>query len=393
MLKCVRTATSAAALTLIGVAMLPGGPGAAAQTGSMSATSAVPEQVVSDAETDVVAPALSFTGRYIAYVAIPRGQTPPRQELRRADLTSGRSELLNRSIDGGVASGNYSMPPVISANGSRVAFTTNATRLVPADTNGRFDGFVRDASTDTTLLTSVAFDGDVANGDSGMTSLSKNGRYAVFTSRGTDVVPGSTTPNSDVYRRDLRNHDTVQVTVRPNGAPSRGPGSITADVSADGNLVAFDSYDSDLAPADGADQETDLFIRNMTTGRTRWLSKDLPVGANPEGVVISPDGRWVSSRWADGSLHLTRVGTRVTSTVTTDGYALLGAFSSQLGRFVFVSDGVPYVRDLSTGASTAIITPDGGFATDVSVSGNGQFAAYDWFPDDGGPGLIFRVAL
>jgi hypothetical protein len=388
MLKCVRTATSAAALTLIAGAMLPGAPWAAA-------AAAVPQLVVSAAATDVFAPALSSNGRYVAHVAIRRGQTPPRQELRRADLaSSGGFELLNPSITGGVASGNYSFPPVISADGSRVAFTSSAARLVQGDTNGRYDAFVRDASTDTTLLSSVAFDGGVANRDSGMTSLSKNGRYAVFTSASTDVVPGSTTTNADVYRRDLTNNTTVQVTVRPNGAPSKGPGSSSADVSADGNLVAFNSYDTDLVNNDGADQEGDLFIRNMTTGKTLWLSPGLPAGANPTGVVISPDGQWVSSRWSDGSLHLTRVDTRVTTTVATEGYALTGSFSSQLGRFVFVSNGTPYVRNLSTGVNTAINTPaTGGSVSNVNISGNGQFAAYDWLPEDGGPSVIYRVAL
>jgi hypothetical protein len=293
-----------------------------------------------------------------------------------------------------LARGNYSRPPVISGNGSRVAFTSSATRLVAGDTNWRFDAFVRDASDDTTLLSSSAFDGDAANGDSGMTSLSKNGRYAVFTSSATDVVPGSTTTNADVYRRDLDGQTTVQVTVRPNGQPSRGPGSTSADVSADGNLVAFNSYNTDLAAADGDDNQTDLFIRNMTTGQTRWLSAGLPVGANPSGVVISPNGRWVSSRWdGDGSLHLTRVDTGVTSTVAAAGYALLGAFSTEMGRFVFISAGTPYVRDLATGVNTVIDTPDGGVVTSVTISGNGRHAAYDWRPEAGGPSRIFGVTL
>ena len=34
--------------------------------------------------------------------------------------------------------------------------------------------------------------------------MSKNGRYVVFTSDATDLVPGSTTTNSDVFRSDLR---------------------------------------------------------------------------------------------------------------------------------------------------------------------------------------------
>lgn len=388
MVTRVRTATSAAGLSLIAAAMLPGASWAAADTGS-------PQVVVSAAATDVFAPALSGTGRFVAHVAVRRGQTPLRQELRRVDLARGGGfDLLNPSITGGVARGNHSFPPVISADGSRVAFTSSGARLVQGDTNGRYDAFVRDASTDTTLLSSVAFDGGVANRDSGTTSLSRNGRYAVFTSASTDVVPGSTTTNVDVYRRDLTTSTTVQVTVRPNGAPSKGPGSSSADVSADGNLVAFNSYDTDLVTNDGADQEGDLFIRNMTTGVTLWLSPGLPAGANPAGVVISPDGQWVSSRWADGSLHLTRVSTRVRSTVVTEGYAQTGSFSSQRGRFVFVSNGTPYVRNLATGVTTAISTPaTGGSVSTVSISGNGQFAAYDWLPDDGSPSVIYRVEL
>jgi hypothetical protein len=391
MSKSARTLTVAAVLTLLAVAMPPGAPGAAKSF--LSGTESEPQPMPSDPLTDVSAPALSYTGRYVAHLAIRRDQASPRQQLRRTDFRYGGSELVNPSIDGGVAAGNYSRPPVISADGSRVSFTSTATRLVENDTNDRSDAFVRDATADITLLASVAFDGDAANGDTGMASLSKSGQHAVFTSSATDVVPGSTTPNADVYLRDLGTKTTVQVTVRPDGSPSRGPGSTSTDVSANGNLVAFNSYNTDLARTDSADQEADLFIRNMTTGRTRWLSAGLPVGANPSGVVISPNGRWVSSRWDDGSLHMTRVDTGVTSTVVTDGYALLGAFSSQLGRFVFVSAGGPYVRDLSTGVDTPIKVPDGGSVTAVTISGNGLFAAYDWIPDDGGPSRIFRVAL
>ena len=387
-----RTLTAAVGLSLVAVALSPEVP-AVAQRGPWSGTASGPEPVVSDPRADVGAPALSYTGRFMAYIAVRRDQTSPPQQVRRADLTSGGSQLLNPSVDGGVARGNYSMPPVISAAGSRVAFTSNAARLVADNSNGLFDSFVRDASTDTTLLASAASDGEAANGASGMTSLSKSGRYAVFTSSATDVVAGSTTTNADVYRRDLTTNTTVQVTVRRDGTPSRGPGSTSADVSADGNLVAFNSYDTDLAPTDSADHEADLFIRNMTTRRTRWLSDGAPPGANPAGVVISPDARWVASRWADGSLHLTRVDTGATSTVVINGYALLGAFSSQSGRFVFISAGRPYVRDLATGVDRALDVPDGGFATTVTVSGDGRFAAYDWSPDDGGPHQIYRVAL
>ena len=380
--RCVR---SASGILVAAVALAGAQPG--------SAFVPTPVQMPSDAQSDVGNPTLSYSGRYVAHRAKREGTGPLQQQVRRTDMDTGASKLLNPAVGGGLAPGNYSLTNVISANGARVAFTTTAAQLVAGDDNDRNDAFVRDASSDTTFLASVAFDGTAANGATGTASLSRNGRYVVFTSTATDVVPGSTTTNSDVYRRDLETGTTVQVTVRPNGSPSIGPGSQSTDVSANGNLVAFNSYNTDLAQADGADGESDLFIRNMTTGTTRWLSSGVPAGANPSGVVISPDGQWVSTRWDDGSLHLTRVSTGVTSTVVAEGFAQLGSFSSDLGRFVFMSGGQPYVRDLATGVNTAIPVPDGGMAQSVSISGNGEFAAYGWVPNDGTRSLIFRVAL
>jgi Tol biopolymer transport system component len=387
-----RTLAAAAGLTLCAVAMLPGAPGTA-QPGSRSTAGSTPRLVVSDAQTDVFAPALSYTGRYVAHLAIRRGQTPAVQQVRRTDLKSGNSVLLNPSIDGGVAVGNYSRPPVISADATRVSYSTDATRLVANDTNNAFDAFVRDVPAHATLLASVAFDGGVANGDVGQASLSKNGRYVVFTSNATDQVPGSTTTNTDVFRRDLTTGTTVQVSVRPDGSPSVGPGSLSTDINLNGNQVAFTSYNTDLGQNEGNDGEADLFVRDMTTNHTRWLSRLFPTGANPFGVVISPNGRWVSTRWDDGSLHLTKAGTGVTTTVTANGYALLGSFSSVQDRFVYVSEGGPFVRNLVTGVDTAIPVPAGGSVTSVTISGNGTYAAFDWIPADGSASQIFRVAL
>lgn len=358
-----------------------------------SASEPTLELMPSDSQTEVGNPTLSYTGRYVAHRAKRLGTGPLQQQVRRTDMATRASVLLNPAVGGGLAPGNYSLTNVISWDGARVAFTTTAARLVAGDTNGRNDAFARDVSTDTTFLASAASGGGAANGATGMASLSRNGRYVVFTSTATDVVPGSTTTNADVYRRDLQTGTTVQVTVRPNGAPSIGPGANSTDVSASGNLVAFSSYNTDLAPADGADGESDLFIRNMTTATTRWISSGIPAGANPSGVVISPDGQWVSSRWGDGSLHLTTVSTGVTSTVVADGFAELGSFSKELGRFVFMSADQPYLRDLVTGVTTPIPVPDGGTAHNVSISGNGMFAAYGWAPNDGSASRIYRTAL
>ena len=251
---------------------------------------------------------------------------------------------------------------------------------------------MRDIPSGATILVSRALDGAVSAADTGMVALADGGRFAVFTSGGTDLVAGSTTTNTDVFRRDLLTGTTVQVSVRPDGSPSRGPGSQSADVSANGRLVAFNSYDSDLVPGD-LDTESDLFIRDLTLGTTRLLTPSLPSGANPSGVVLSPDGRWVSSRWADGSLHLTAVATATTVEVAPDGYATGGSFSADGGLFAYSRDGHPVVLDLTTQRSLVLDVPTGGGAASVAVSGDGRTVAYGWVSLDETQARIYRVTL
>jgi Tol biopolymer transport system component len=383
-----RRVVSTVAVVLF-AALWPAGPTGAA-TAPPAAAGAVTVGSPILAITGAGASALSGTGRFIAYEVFDAGD---QARLLRKDRMSGRTKLLNRGIDGGVARGRYSQPPVISADGRRIAFVSSAARLVPDDTNGRSDAFVRDAATDSTILVSRAFDGGISNADSGSISLSKDGRYAVFISRGTDLVPGSTTTNSDVYRRDLTTGSTQQVTLRPDGTPSRGPGAGSADISADGRLVAFSSYKTDLTPVDGQDQEADLFVRDLTTGRTRWLSQNLPVGADPYGVVLSPDGRWVATRWADGSLHLTNVATATTTQVTSEGFTTTGTFTANGRLLVYISAYKAYLRDLTTGIDTELGTPAGGGAYCVTISAGGTLAAFDWIAFDGSQSGIYTVTL
>ena len=77
----------------------------------------------------------------------------------------------------------------ISGDGRYVAFSSDATNLVPADTNGYPDVFVRDRQTSTTARVSVTSSGSQGNGDSEVPSISQDGRYVAFYSCGQQ--PGS----------------------------------------------------------------------------------------------------------------------------------------------------------------------------------------------------------
>ena len=80
-----------------------------------------------------------------------------------------------------------------------MAFHSNASNLVPGDTNGISDIFVYDRQTDTIQRVSVAADGTQGNGNSMCPSISADGRYVAFDSDASNLVPGDTNGVNDVF--------------------------------------------------------------------------------------------------------------------------------------------------------------------------------------------------
>ena len=100
--------------------------------------------------------------------------------------------------------------PQWSANG-HVVFTSASAKLVPGDTNGRRDVFVRDLATGTTTLVSTGLNGLPANNDSDDASISADGRYVAFGSLASNLVAGDTNSFSDVFVRDLETGTTTRL--------------------------------------------------------------------------------------------------------------------------------------------------------------------------------------
>ena len=93
--------------------------------------------------------------------------------------------------------------PAISADGRFVAFDSEATNLVPGDTNDASDVFVRDRQTGTTRRVSVSSGGAQGNGASFDPAISADGRFVAFNSDATNLVPGDTNGAADVFVRTL----------------------------------------------------------------------------------------------------------------------------------------------------------------------------------------------
>ena len=150
--------------------------------------------------------ALSADGRYVAFQSgasnLVSGDINGTVDVFVHDCQTGQTVLASVASDGTPANG-ASFAPSISADGRYVAFESPATNLVSGDNNGTWDVFLHDCLTGETTLVSVASDGTQGNYYSGEASLSADGRYVAFESVATNLVPGDTNGILDVFVRWL----------------------------------------------------------------------------------------------------------------------------------------------------------------------------------------------
>ena len=200
------------------------------------------------------------------------------------------------SVDSAGNQGNRdSYSPSISADGRFVAFTSLASNIVPGDTNNTFDIFVRDRLTNTTTRVSVDSAGNQGNSFSNSPSISADGRFVAFTSEASNIVPGDTNSKPDIFVRDRLTNTTTRVSVDSAGNQGND-GSNSPSISADGRFVAFNSDASNLVPED-TNGYRDIFVRDTLTNTTTLVSVD---SAGNQGNFfsftpsISADGRFVA---------------------------------------------------------------------------------------------------
>jgi Tol biopolymer transport system component len=184
--------------------------------------------------------------------------------------------------------------PSISADGRYVAFVSGAANLTPGDTNGTDDVFVRDRQTGRTTRASVSSAGAQTRAWSDWPSISGDGRYVAFVSAAADLVPGDVNRTDDIFVRDLHAGSTTRVSVSSAEVQSRGASS-NPDISSDGRYVVFQSAGTNLVPAD-TNSRDDVFLRDRqagTTSRSSVTTTNGQVNGASSYPLIAPSGRYV----------------------------------------------------------------------------------------------------
>jgi len=133
-----------------------------------------------------------------------------------------------------------------------------------------------------TTRVSVDSSGTEGNSYSYGPSLSADGQIVAFYSYASNLVSADTNSASDVFVIDRKTGQTTRVSVGWMGAEANG-GSYEPSISADGRYIAFSSDASNLV-SDDTNSSTDAFVYDTMVGQTRRVSVDSGGG---EGNAVS----------------------------------------------------------------------------------------------------------
>ena len=173
------------------------------------------------------------------------------------DLVTAETERVNLDSRGQQAN-LAAAYATISADGRYVVFGSMATNLAPSDTNPAIDVFVRDRASGSTSMVDFSSSGEQANNYTSRGTISADGRYLAFKSTADNLVPGDTNGLMDIFVRDLEKGITRRVSVSSVGAQADGFSS-EPTISADGRHVAYYSEAVDLVEHD-TNWRWDVFV-------------------------------------------------------------------------------------------------------------------------------------
>ncbi|GAB4275855.1 MAG: PD40 domain-containing protein [Candidatus Promineifilaceae bacterium] len=179
------------------------------------------------------------------------------QDVFWVDASTGVITLVSRSINGGSANGK-SGQSVISQDGRYVVFVSYASDLIPNDTNGVGDVFIYDRITDSIERVSVSSSGEQANGLSRDPSICGNGRYVSFSSDATNLVANDTNGKRDVFVHDMQSGETFVASVNSSGEQTNGKVH-RSYLTFDCRYITYASDGTNIVPND-TNNARDLFM-------------------------------------------------------------------------------------------------------------------------------------
>jgi Tol biopolymer transport system component len=281
---------------------------------------------------DSVNPVITPDCRYVAWDSVATNLvagSPTQRLVYRRDLLTGTTELVSTAT-GGALPDQGGSTPAMSADGSRIVFSSGASNLADDDSVGA-DVFLRDLDTDTTRLVSRNDADQAADGPSAVSaSISDDGRRVAFASAADNLSAGGV---QDAFVRDVDAGTTALVS-RATGAGGAGGNSTSSlpKLSGNGTRVAFVSLSSNLGAGMPLGSQQ-VYLRELGTSQTLVLSRATGAGGavgngtsgGEPGLAISGDGDRVvfqsnaTNLGASGGSYVRELASSTTERVTPTG--------------------------------------------------------------------------
>jgi Tol biopolymer transport system component len=170
--------------------------------------------------------------------------------------------------DTGVNADNVSEAPQLSADGTKVAFSSTADNLDAADTDTIQDVYVKDLVTGDLVLASTSDGGAKGDDVSSPSALAAGGTTVAMVSRATNLDPNDVAAGFDTYVKDLRTGDMTLAPTSDTGVGGNAPTLGGGTLAADGATVAFSSRANNLDPGDPDDDRYDIFVKQLPSTPT-----------------------------------------------------------------------------------------------------------------------------
>ena len=335
---------------------------------------------------------MSRDGNYVAFssnaidltpTSDPNGST---EDVFRWSRVGNTMTTISTSFSLGVGADDVSSNPVISNDGSRIAFVSAANNLLAdgIDNNNTQDIFLWDSASTTANKTRlISFNSAGTNSGNRLVGpfaasgslnpvISGDGKYVAFVSYSTDLVTATDGNNKqDVFVREVDASTTSLVSGNTAGAFGNDVSS-DPSISRDGKRISFASSATNLVAGD-TNGKRDVFVRDLSASITSLVSRSATAIGNNDSPANDPSNLalFTSVMSADGAF--VAFTSQASNLVDRDGNGAGDVFIAQL------SNGVVSLVSRQS-ADPALVSKTGSedsrLTTSNSVSADGRYVVY-----------------
>jgi Tol biopolymer transport system component len=243
-------------------------------------------------------PDISSNGNLLVFhsytTGIDVGVAPRLADIRVLNRKRQTQELLTTAY-GAAAQDGEALNPRFGINGRYVLFTSNATNLLPAKKEPLRAAYLYDRYKSSVELVSKNAVGEPADRAVGDPRISQNGRYVFFKSAATNLVGKlpDTHLSSHLYRSDQLQPGVVRIDDEDRGFDEDRWATGRYAMNGDGNVVIFEGRDRKIADFDKQLGATTLFLYDASTESIRMLLPEEYTG-RAYSPTLSADGRYVA---------------------------------------------------------------------------------------------------